>query len=63
MKNVLVKNFNVDEKQCKAIGLGSHGPWHVSGLDPLKQESAVNRRVFLLKADSEIARGILKEEQ
>ena len=63
VKNVLVQNFNVDEKQCKAIGLGSHGPWHVSGLDPQKQESAVNRRVFLLKADSEIAQSILKEEQ
>lgn len=63
LKNVLVQNLNVDEKQCKAIGVGSHGPWHVSGLDPQKQESAVNRRVFLLKADSEIAQSILKEEQ
>lgn len=55
--------LGVDENQCVSVGLGCHDEWHVSGLDPSGEESAINRKVVLIKGDSESGKKILEEQK
>ncbi len=49
--------LGVDPSQILTTGLGSSDPWHVYGLG-LGEEASVNRKVVIIDASSDIARGL-----
>ena len=49
--------LGVDPSQILTTGLGSSDPWHVYGLG-LGEEASVNRKVVIIDASSDLARGL-----
>lgn len=59
VKNTILKLVDVDEKRILTLGLGSHDPWHISGLDLDSPASSQNRKVILMSAECDMAKELL----
>ncbi len=62
VKTLLV-SLGVEANRIQTIGMGSSDPWHIAGAGLQGEMAAMNRKVVLVNAESEIARVILQDNE
>ena len=60
VKRTLV-SLGVGEERLSTLGLGCMDPWHIGGVGTEGELAAMNRKVVLIDAQTQIARELLKE--
>lgn len=55
-----LQELQVPENWMTTIGLGCHDPWHITGLAYEEPASVMNRKVVLLRVESDTAKEILR---